>query len=93
MNIDEKVRDQKLRYDINMTAAKLSALLSGKIDKCEYLTGKKKVAPGQHWIIEDTKFTSSSLRKEFEKQTIANQKHQTTEITEIWLVVRPRRRL
>ena len=41
MNIDEKVRDQKLRYDINMTAAKLSALLSGKIDKCD-LTGKKK---------------------------------------------------
>ena len=41
MTIDEKVRDQKLRYDINMTAAKLSALFSGKIYKCEYLTGKK----------------------------------------------------
>lgn len=92
MTIDEKVRDQKLRYDTNMTV-KLSALLSGKIYKCEYLTGKKKVAPGQHWIIEDTKFPSSSLRKEFEKRPKANQKHQTTEIKEIWLVVRPRRRL
>ena len=33
MTIDDKIRDEKLQYDINREAAKLSALSSGKIDK------------------------------------------------------------
>ena len=33
MTIDDKIRDEKLQYDINREAAKLSSLLSGKIDK------------------------------------------------------------
>ena len=41
MIIDEKIRDEKLPYDINTEAAKISILVPGKIDKCEYLTGKK----------------------------------------------------
>ena len=41
MAIDDKIRDEKLQYDINREAAKISALLSGKTDKYEYLTGKK----------------------------------------------------
>ena len=36
--IDEKIRDQKLQYDINRAAAKISALPWSKIDKYEYLT-------------------------------------------------------
>ena len=39
MTIDEKIRDGKLRYDINREAEKGSALSSGRIDKFEYLTG------------------------------------------------------
>ena len=35
---DEKLRDEKLQYDINREAEKISALSSGKIDKHEYLT-------------------------------------------------------
>ena len=35
MTIDDKIRDEKLQYDINREAAKISALLSGKIDKYE----------------------------------------------------------
>ena len=35
---DEKIRDEKLQYDINREAEKISALSSGKIDKHEYLT-------------------------------------------------------
>ena len=31
--IIDKVRDEKLQYDINKVAAKISALPSGKIDK------------------------------------------------------------
>ena len=40
MTIDDKIKDEKLQYDINKEAPKISALLSGKIDKCEYLTGE-----------------------------------------------------
>ena len=39
MTIDEEIRDEKLQYDINRKAAKISTLSSGKIDKYEYLTG------------------------------------------------------
>ena len=39
MIIDEKIRDEKLQYDISREAAKTSALSSEKIDKYEYLTG------------------------------------------------------
>ena len=33
MTTDEKIRDQKLQYDINREAAKISAPSSGKIGK------------------------------------------------------------
>ena len=39
MAIDDKIRDEKLQYDINREATNVSALSSGKIDKYEYLTG------------------------------------------------------
>ena len=39
MTIDDKIRDEKLQYDVNREATKISALSSGKIDKYEYLTG------------------------------------------------------
>ena len=39
--IDDKIRDEKLQYDINREAAKISPLSPGKIDKHEYLTGKE----------------------------------------------------
>ena len=41
MITDEKFRDEKLQCDINREAAKISILLSDKIDKYEYLIGKK----------------------------------------------------
>ena len=41
MTIDDKIRYEKLQYDINRGAAKISALSSGKFDKYEYLTGEK----------------------------------------------------
>ena len=41
MAIGEKVKDEKVQYDINRKVAKKSALLLGKIDKYEYLTGKE----------------------------------------------------
>ena len=39
MKIDDQIRDERLQYDINKEAAKISTLSSGKINKYEYLTG------------------------------------------------------
>ena len=41
MKIDDQIKYDKLRYDINREAAKISALSSGKTDKYEYLTGEE----------------------------------------------------
>ena len=41
MAINGKHKDEKLQYDINREAAKISALLSGKIDKYEHVTGQE----------------------------------------------------
>ena len=38
---DDKIRDEKLQCDINREAAEISVLLSGKVDKNEYLTGEE----------------------------------------------------
>ena len=40
MTIEDQIRDEKIQYDINREAAKLSGLSSGKIDKYEYLVKK-----------------------------------------------------
>ena len=37
MTIENKIRDEKLQYDVNRDAAKISALLYKKIDSYEYL--------------------------------------------------------
>ena len=52
MTIDKKIRDEKLQYDINIKAAKISALSSGKIDKYEYLTGEEILPSDQKIIIQ-----------------------------------------
>ena len=69
MTIEDQIKDEKLQYNINREAAKLSALSSGKIDKYEYLTGEEILPSNQQQIIEQAKFTYSPLRKAFEKQT------------------------
>ena len=69
MTIEDQIRDEKLQYDINRGAAKISALLSGRIDKYEYLTGEEILPSNQQQIIEQAKFAYSPLGKAFEKQT------------------------
>ena len=44
---DDKIRDEKLQYNINGEAAKISGLSPWKINKSEYLTGDKVLPPGQ----------------------------------------------
>ena len=69
MTIENQIKDEKLQYDINREAAKISALSSGKIDKYEYLTGEEILRSNQQQIIRQTKFTYSLLGKAFEKKT------------------------
>ena len=40
MTIDDQIKNEKLQYDINREAAKISVLPSDKINKYEYLTGE-----------------------------------------------------
>ena len=69
MTLEDQIRDEKLQYDINREAAKISALSSGKIDKYEYLTGEEILPSNQQQTIEQAKFTYSPLGKAFENQT------------------------
>ena len=52
MTTEDQIRDEKLQYDINREAAKISALSSGKTDKYEYLTGEEILTSNQQQIIE-----------------------------------------
>ena len=75
MTIDDQIRDEKLQYDINREAAKISAL-SNKIGKYGYLNGEEILPSNQKQIVEQAKFTYSSLGKAFEKhvKTIEDQR-------------------
>ena len=68
MTIEDQIKDEKLQYDINREAAKISALSSGKLDKYEYLTGEEILPSYQQQIIQQTKFNYSPLGKALEKQ-------------------------
>ena len=68
MTIKDQIRGEKLQYDINREAAKISALSSGKVHKYEYLIGEDILPSNQQQIIEQAKFTYFLLGKAFEKQ-------------------------
>ena len=69
MTIDDQIKDEKLHYNIDTEAGKISALSSDKGDKFEYLTGEEILPSNQKQIIEKAKFTYYTLGKAFEKQT------------------------
>ena len=64
MTIEDKIKDEKLQYDINREAA----LSSSKLDKYEYLTGEEILPSNQQQIIQQAKFNYSPLGKAIEKQ-------------------------
>ena len=68
MTTEDQIKDEKLQYDINREAAKISALSSGKLDKYEYLTGEEILPSKQQQIIQQAKFNYSPLGKALEKQ-------------------------
>ena len=52
MTIDDQIRYEKLKYDINREATKVSALSSNKIGKYRYLTGEELLPSNQKKVIE-----------------------------------------
>ena len=51
MTLEDQIRDEKLEYDINKEAAKISALSPGNTGKYEYLTGEEILRSSQQQII------------------------------------------
>ena len=76
MTIEDQIKDEKLQYDINREAAKISALSSGKIDKYEYLTGEEILLSNQQQIIQQAKFTYSPFEKQI--KTVEDQGKKTS---------------
>ena len=84
MTLDDKTRDEKLQYDVNREAAKISALSSGKIDDYEYLTDEEILPSDQGRITEQPKLKYFPLGKPFEKEitTIESQGEKQTKTLE-----------
>ena len=83
MTTGDKIRDEKLHYDINREAANysiISALSSSKIDKYEYLTAEEILPPDQRRVIEQAKFAYSTFRNVFENNWRLQKKKQINAI-------------
>ena len=52
MTTGDKLRDEKLQYNINSEKVKISAAASRKIDKYEFFTGEEILPSDQSRIIE-----------------------------------------
>ena len=68
MTIDDQIRDEKLQYELNREAAKISPLSSNKFNKYECLTGEEILQSNQKQRIQQARFTYSPLGKTVEKQ-------------------------
>ena len=67
MTIDNQIKIEKLQYDINREAEKISALSLGKINKYEYLTDEEILTSNQKQIVEQAKVSYTLLGKAFGK--------------------------
>ena len=65
MTVDHQTSDEKLQFDINREAVKITALSSKKFNKYEYLIGEEILPSNQKQMIEQAKYTYSSLGKAF----------------------------
>ena len=62
----DKTKANKAQYELDREAAKISALSSGELEKCEYLTGEDLVYKPD--VIQKAKFEYSPLSKVFDKR-------------------------
>ena len=68
MTINDQIRDEKLRSDINGKVAQISAKSSGKFHKYEYLTDEDILPFSQQQIIKQGRFTYSLLGEAFKNK-------------------------
>ena len=47
MTIDDQIKDEKIQYNINREAEKISALPRGKADKSEFFTNEETLPSNQ----------------------------------------------
>ena len=65
MILDDKIEANQAQYDLDIEAARISALLSKKLEKYEYLTSEELgYKPG---VVEKAKFEYSPLDEALEK--------------------------
>ena len=65
-SLDKKIKQNEAQYDLDKKAAKISALSSKNLDKCEYLTGENlNYKPS---TVDQTKFDYSPLGKFFNRR-------------------------
>lgn len=57
MSIDNKIRDEKLQYEINRSAGKICTKSSVNKDKYGYLKGKENLPPQRRRIMQETYLT------------------------------------
>ena len=84
MIINDQIKDEKIQYDINREASKISALSSGNIHEYEYLTSEDVLRSNQQQVTQQVRFTYSLLGKAFKKQikTIEDQSQKQVEVLE-----------
>ena len=84
MIINDQIKDEKIQYDINREASKISALSSGNIHEYEYLTSEDILRSNQQQVTQQVRFTYSLLGKAFKKQikTIEDQSQKQVEVLE-----------
>ena len=68
LKIDDKIKDEELKYDTNREAAKIFSLSSVKIDKYEYLTADDIIPSDQSKMTEQANLTYYLFGKALEKQ-------------------------
>ena len=73
MVTDNKITDKKLQYNIIRETVKTSALLSGSIEKHEYLSGGEILSSDQSRMIDQATLTHVPLGKAFENQIKATE--------------------
>ena len=64
--LNRKIKQNESRYDLDIKAAKISALSSNNLDKCEYVTGEDLSLTSS--TVEQVKFEYSPLGKIFNKE-------------------------
>ena len=85
MTIDDQIIDEKLQYDINRKAAKVSALSSGKSNKYEYLTGEEILSSNQGQTLEQPKLLILCQEKlsKTNKSILTSRKKQTDDLKDL----------